>query len=505
MSIDPDAELFDSNASPPASAPPPAPLTPGGIDDRVEGFGGHWNESEEKIEGGGDVGDGGGATLVITVSDPQQIGEGRNAHTYYRIDVRQGHYVADPIASIRRRYSDFQWLFQRLHAEKPGAVVPIIPHTQAVQISKRLSEELVEERRVYLERFLRRVQVHPEFEGAPSLAAFFSPDIDAFDAAKVANPGNASTDVSADDEATTSTEKAKEKVKHFWVKTTVKVKLARGVTDLEDTRDGKRMEEVENYIESLDMYVTTLSRCTLSLVGMAKDASTTMHELGQSLFGLHQLYDPETNANYAAVVGVDHTSNKLSMWPSIKTISNVFASLSAVNKVKSDENQAKVGSPMREIQWMIKAARLAIKRRKNCQLTYNTYLQQAKNREASLDKVRAGADLIPGHGHSEKITEAQKLVEVARQSATKALAELDTVTQRVFREMDRFKRVVDTELRKLFANLARVEMEHSGQLDAEWKKLLVGGSVGAVSAKGKSIKPTIVPTSPSEEAEVLMI
>lgn len=35
-----------------------------------------------------------------------------------------------------------------------------------------------------MERFLRKVQVHPELEGAPSLAAFFSPDADVFEAAK---------------------------------------------------------------------------------------------------------------------------------------------------------------------------------------------------------------------------------------------------------------------------------------------------------------------------------
>ena len=62
--------------------------------------------------------------------------------------------------------------------------MPIIPHTQAVLSGKRLSEDLIEERRVYLEGFLRRVQVHPELEGAPSLAAFFSPDAEVFEAAK---------------------------------------------------------------------------------------------------------------------------------------------------------------------------------------------------------------------------------------------------------------------------------------------------------------------------------
>ena len=444
------------------------------------------------------------------MTDPQQIGEGRNAHTYYRIDVRQGQYAADPIASVRRRYSDFQWLFQRLHAEKPGAIVPIIPHTQAVQISKRLSEELIEERRVHLERFLRRVQVHPELEGAPSLAAFFSPDVDAFEAAKAANPGNAPPASDAPDEhdagGGTAIEKAKEKVKHLWVKTSVKAKVARGGMELEETADGKRIEEVESYVDSLDVHVRTLSRCTLYLVGASREASANMHELGQSLFGLHQLYDPETavGSSGAEDSPAPPQSKRSSGLPSIKAVSNVFASLSAVNKVKSDENESKVGAPMREIEWMIKAARLAMKRRKNCQLTYNTYLQQVRNREASLEKVRAAADLIPGNGHADKIGDAQKLVEVARQSANRALAELDVVTQRVFREMDRFKRVVDTELRMLYATLARVEVEHTQQLDVEWNKLLYPGGGGG----GGGIRPMTVspPGSPlSKEAETLMI
>jgi len=451
---------------------------------------------ERDIEGGGGGGDGG--TLVLSVTDPQQIGEGRNATTFYRIDVRQGQYSTDPIASVRRRYSDFQWLFSRLHAEKPGAIVPIIPHTQAVQITKRLGEELIEERRVHLERFLRKVQVHPELEGAPSLAAFFSPDAEVFEAAKKANPGNGS-DGSDLDDAVSPTQKAKEKVKHFFVKASVKVKVARG-GELEETRDGAQMEEVEHYLSTLETHVKALSKATLYLVNVSKDTSTTMHELGQSLFGLHQTYDPESAANNNA----DSEPPKKSNLPSIKTISNVFASLSAINKVKSDENHSKVASPMHELEWSIKAAQLSIKRRKNCQLTYNTYLQQIKNREAALEKVTNAATLNPQPGTGDaKVAEAQKLLDTAKQSANKALMELDSVTQRVFREMDRFKLGVDEELRKLYVSHARVQVDYSRQLDAEWGKLLPnngGGVNGARTASSRSVSP-----AGSKEAETLMI
>ena len=282
--------------------------------------------------------------------------------------------------------------------------------------------------------------------------------------------------------------------------------------ELEETIDGKKMEEVENYIDALDSHVRTMSRCTLYLAGSSGEISSNMHELGQSLFGLHQLYDPETSINSTAggssldsdVVVVPPPGRSSASTPSIKSISSVLASLSAINKVKCDENRSKVGVPMKEVEWMIKAARLAIKRRKACQLTYNTYLQQVRNRESTLEKTRTAAELIPGNGHADKIGDAQRLVEVSRRSANAALAELDVVTQRVFREMDRFKRAVDAELRGLYANLARVEVEHTQQLDGEWKKLLSAGGGGNGAYMSTTVSPPSTPSRASE-AEMMMI
>mmetsp|Transcript_18251 Transcript_18251/g.38330 ORF Transcript_18251/g.38330 Transcript_18251/m.38330 type:complete len:497 (-) Transcript_18251:338-1828(-) len=484
MSIDPNKELFDTtSAPPPASAPPP---TPSGVVSESDPD--YDEEARERVIEGGEA-----TTLHLSVTDPQQIGEGRNAHTYYRIDVRQGQY-SDPLASVRRRYSDFQWLFQRLHAEKPGAIVPIIPHTQAIQTAKRLSEELIEERRNHLEGFLRRVQVHPELEGAPSLAAFFSPDAEVFEAAKKANPGNGADDISLED-----TSAIKEKAKHFFVKVGIKAKVARGVSGLEETPDGARMEEVEHYLSTLENHVKTLSKATLYLVNVSQETSTSMHELGQSLFGLHQTYDPESSTNNEE----EETTSKTSNLPSIKAISNVFASLSAINKVKYDENHSKVSAPIHELEWSIKAARLAVKRRKNCQLTYTTYLQQIKNREAAVDKLTNVADR-----NETKISDAQTLLEASKQSSSKALSELEAVTQRVFREMDRFKRNVDEDLRKIYLSHAKVQVDYSHQMDTEWGKLVQkssNGSAAVGSGTRGSVGSGSATSGGSKEAEMLMI
>eukprot|EP00574_Skeletonema_japonicum_P009131 CAMPEP_0201717686 /NCGR_PEP_ID=MMETSP0593-20130828/3367_1 /ASSEMBLY_ACC=CAM_ASM_000672 /TAXON_ID=267983 /ORGANISM="Skeletonema japonicum, Strain CCMP2506" /LENGTH=488 /DNA_ID=CAMNT_0048207805 /DNA_START=77 /DNA_END=1543 /DNA_ORIENTATION=+ len=485
--IDPNAELFDTPdggssvpSGPPPSSPPPT-----------------LDENNTPVGGGG----GGGGTLHLSVTDPQQIGEGRNAHTFYRIDVRPNQY-ADTIASVRRRYSDFRWLFQRLQEERPGAIIPIIPHTKAFQIEKRFSEELIEERRVSCETFLRRVQIHPELEGAASISSFFSPDAEVFEQAKKDHP---EMEGFISEDGTTSS--AKEKVKHFFVKAGIKAKVARGV-DLEETPDGAQVDEVEQYLSALETHVKALAKATLYLVDVSKDTSTNMHELGQSLFGLHQTYDPDTATSEDDGSGSssNNNSNVKSKNPSLKTISNIFASLSAINKVKYDDNYAKVSKPIHDIQDSIKAARIALKRRKDHAITYNTFLQQIKNRKATLEKLNQKNATSPQATTENQIVSTQQLLDESNRASKVALAALEKVTQRVFREMDRFKHSVDAEMRLLYVNHARVQVDYSRQLDVEWNKLLpnggdVGGVNGRVGGSGSGADDGVL----SKEAEMLMI
>ena len=52
--------------------------------------------------------------------------------------------------SVNRRYSDFAWLYDKLHKERPGAIVPPLPEKQQVS---RFSESFIEDRRFHLEIF----------------------------------------------------------------------------------------------------------------------------------------------------------------------------------------------------------------------------------------------------------------------------------------------------------------------------------------------------------------
>ena len=107
------------------------------------------------------------AAEYLTVSDPVIHADGINKYTSYRVDCRPPSYDdlhgttnnssngsgggSDPFlqnppqySSVLRRYSDFVWLYERLHRERAGAIVPHLPEKQAVG---KFSPEFVEERR----------------------------------------------------------------------------------------------------------------------------------------------------------------------------------------------------------------------------------------------------------------------------------------------------------------------------------------------------------------------
>ena len=58
--------------------------------------------------------------------------------------------------SVARRYNQFLWLREILIKQYPGVFVPPVPKKVTF---KNMQDERIEERRVDMERFLRRLQV----------------------------------------------------------------------------------------------------------------------------------------------------------------------------------------------------------------------------------------------------------------------------------------------------------------------------------------------------------
>lgn len=78
-----------------------------------------------------------------------------------------------PEFTVSRRYRDFLWLYNQLHNNSPGIIIPPPPEKQAVG---RFDADFVESRRAALERMLNRIAAHPMLQHDSDLKLFLESD-----------------------------------------------------------------------------------------------------------------------------------------------------------------------------------------------------------------------------------------------------------------------------------------------------------------------------------------
>ncbi|CAK7207766.1 Vacuolar protein sorting-associated protein vps5 [Sporothrix eucalyptigena] len=109
-------------------------------------------------------------TFLITVGDPHKVGGATGSHIEYSVKTKttskaykQSEFV------VNRRYRDFLWLYNQLHANSPGVVVPPPPEKQAMG---RFESNFVESRRAALEKMLNKAAAHPTLQHDGDLKLF---------------------------------------------------------------------------------------------------------------------------------------------------------------------------------------------------------------------------------------------------------------------------------------------------------------------------------------------
>ena len=127
-------------------------------------------------------------TFDIAVGDPHKVGDLTGSHTVYQVRTKVDRRSSDerarqptdqeqtsskayrtPEFTVARRYRDFLWLYNQLHNNSPGVVVPPPPEKQAVG---RFDQNFVESRRAALERMLNKIASHPILQHDGDLKLF---------------------------------------------------------------------------------------------------------------------------------------------------------------------------------------------------------------------------------------------------------------------------------------------------------------------------------------------
>ncbi|KAI9798106.1 MAG: Vacuolar protein sorting-associated protein 5 [Piccolia ochrophora] len=113
-------------------------------------------------------------TFDIAVGDPHKVGDLTSSHIVYQVRTRTSSKAyRQPEFTVSRRYRDFLWLYNQLHSNNPGVVVPPPPEKQAVG---RFDTGFVESRRAALERMLNKSAAHPVLQLDGDLKLFLESD-----------------------------------------------------------------------------------------------------------------------------------------------------------------------------------------------------------------------------------------------------------------------------------------------------------------------------------------
>ena len=446
----------------------------------------------------------------VTVSDPVIHADGMNKYTSYRVDCRPP--IVNPnqqpppnaiqdvflqnnpgqYSSVLRRYSDFLWLYERLHKEKAGAIVPPLPEKQAVS---RFSPEFVEDRRRALEKFLRRVILHPELYEANCLLTFLRADDVTFQHAKNVSKSedeqrrNSGTGDNNNMAASMSgggafnmTPKNTAGIKKWFseAKTTFS-------GDLVTSPDDDLFDEIERYIEALAIQMKRVSNQASGLVRKSKEIANGLFEFGLAFHQLGQSEGEELGAKLQLVGGTADT-------------------LSSMAAQQAEAELKRLEEPFRDYLKTIHAVKLALGRRHDKRVSYTALLHEIQTREVNLHRLR----MTPGSEAKAYSTEMS--LQRYQAAASVAQEEYAECSQRVLREVDRFKREKAEEMKMVVLHFIMLEIEVNRRMEEVWGELvpkLEEGSVADAASNtdmgGSDVQqqqqPTVVSMPPPQMAQ----
>ena len=165
--------------------------------------------------------------------------------------------------------------------------------------------------------------------------------------------------------------------------------------------------------------------------------------------------------------------------------------LSILSAEHSDQEATQFEDPLVDMIKMIHAVKLALHKRHEKRLTYSTCLQEVESKNVQLSKMRAQIGMeAKAYGLEMSLRRAQENAEIARD-------DFATVSQRVLREVDRFKRETTEDMRLTVLEYIRMQVEYNKRMEKIWANLIpqlervqldpnanVVGDTGASTATG---------------------
>uniref|UniRef100_A0A7S4ARP2 PX domain-containing protein n=1 Tax=Pseudo-nitzschia australis TaxID=44445 RepID=A0A7S4ARP2_9STRA len=412
--------------------------------------------------------------VQITVSDPRiEQPETRHTFTSYLVSTKEGN-------SVRRRYSDFRWLYQRLQTEVPGAIIPIIPHTRTLMSTKKFNLELIEERRRDLQEFLVAVTKHAELCRAPSMTPFMLLDLGkSFDdgKTKVEQSMPTTSEVMKWAEEVTNTEASKASVARKGIgRIFAKIRLSAGAQQLLTTEDESQIPGLYAYIAEVSRQAKALVKASDSLLKSTLISADAHHEIGVPI-GLWKTTYMQQNGNQDDDVGnmmegICHFSDEISILLRKKHKEEEFLFAHNVHKLANS----------------VSAFEIALSQRKKAQVDCTHCNNTMLEKNAALEKAQK--NLKPP-----EVTDKLNCERVELESRIEIEKErFDQITKRLLKDADKYKPRLVQMVKECFLMFAKAQISYTTRINEAYQRMLplleeVGSDDGEKSEDSGSHHP----------------
>eukprot|EP00980_Cylindrotheca_fusiformis_P022381 scaffold9264_cov123-Cylindrotheca_fusiformis.AAC.2 len=391
----------------------------------------------------------------VHVRTPINQGEGRNMHVTYLV-VTGG-------IETRRRYSEFQWLYNRVLTEAPGAYVPIIPHKRTALIGEaKFSPEFVEERRMNLEYFLQGVfQIPLILDICPSLKVFLTAGDEELEAAKkeveAGNPSLVSTTDMNDD--TDNVAEAKKGFGNLLAKAKTATQTRLGNMELLETKEEDEIAAIKLYFSRLDVHVKEMITAAEKLIKTTSDRLGATNDLGVKVAEWKFSRDDFLDNTYGP------EGRLLDDHQEIPKMMSAFAHFTEDIRLTMEHQSAlereRLEQGLHKLALDVTAFKRSLNTRKKLQYAYTTKENQIKQLKKQLNV-----------GKKNNIDKVSAELHDLEKSSSILKVKFEECSVRVTKEATRVRPIVEDKLKGCLREYANIQVSYGEKVRESWSKIM---------------------------------
>ncbi|KAI9730964.1 MAG: intercellular trafficking and secretion [Claussenomyces sp. TS43310] len=393
----------------------------------------------------------GSSTLSCSVTLPVKENDGtKDSYVSYLVTTHTDFpSFQKPVTSVRRRFTDFVFLYNTLCTEYPTCAVPPLPdkHKMEYVTGDRFSQEFMLRRANSLNRFLRRLALHPVLRRSTLLTIFL--ESQDWNATMRSRPSRSSS-------SSDSPPGVFDNITETFINAFTKVHKA-----------DRRFIEVREKSDKLDEDLGHVEKIVARVARREDELQKDFHELGELMLKLSTLEPAIVSPVHAFTASIEESS-------------------AGMKQLKDHTDQDYLGS-LRDMQAYSTAVKALLKAREQKQVDFEQTTAYLADTTSSRDRlanshtprgagsfIRSKIEDVRGVDHEQSRRQRIRESEIRIQELTRAAEEAKKVTEafdeETVREVHDFERIKRIEFKSQFGGLADAHMKFYGDTLGVWEK-----------------------------------